>query len=380
MATTLYIIRHGEAEGNIYRRIQGHFNGGITPRGKRQIQRLRKRLEGIKFDAVYSSDLTRAVETAMAAAGPNGLKPIIRADLREFSFGPWEDLPWGEAFYAVPEVLINFNRNPLDYYIEGAETYPQVAERMVKAITEICENHPNQVVAVFTHGSALRTFLCMATGTPLDDTKAMGHADNTAVSVLTYENGQFTPIQLNDASHLGEDSTLARQSWWKNALGFESSNLRYTLMDPDEYREAYIAFRSESWEASLGEKLPRTLAEGFWEEACELYRRFPQGLVLGWLTDDLAGMIQIDPLLFEQEKVINIPFYYMKPEYRRLGIGVQLLGCAVTLGRQMGMKSIRLRTFEKNEVALRFYRRNGFKDIGSEATAFGLARTLEFEI
>ena len=62
--TKLYLIRHAEAEGNLFRRAQGHWNGKITARGKKQIDALAERFKDVKIDAVYSSDLDRAVETA----------------------------------------------------------------------------------------------------------------------------------------------------------------------------------------------------------------------------------------------------------------------------------------------------------------------------
>ena len=62
--TDIYLVRHAEAEGNLFRRAQGHWNGRITERGKKQIDALAERFRDIHIDAVYSSDLDRTVETA----------------------------------------------------------------------------------------------------------------------------------------------------------------------------------------------------------------------------------------------------------------------------------------------------------------------------
>ena len=64
--TTIYLIRHAEAEGNLYRRIQGHWNGQVTPRGQKQIDALAERFRGVPIDAVCSSDLQRTIDTAGA--------------------------------------------------------------------------------------------------------------------------------------------------------------------------------------------------------------------------------------------------------------------------------------------------------------------------
>ena len=71
--TTLYLIRHAEAEGNVFRRLQGHYNAMITPNGRKQIAALAKRFEDVPIDAVYASDLSRTCCTAGAIYLPKGL-------------------------------------------------------------------------------------------------------------------------------------------------------------------------------------------------------------------------------------------------------------------------------------------------------------------
>ena len=78
--TTIYLIRHAEAEGNLYRIAQGQANSSITDRGERQIQALARRFADIPIDAVYASDLYRTCATASAICRPRDLKPIRRKD------------------------------------------------------------------------------------------------------------------------------------------------------------------------------------------------------------------------------------------------------------------------------------------------------------
>ena len=92
--TTLYLIRHAEAEGNLYRRIHGQYNSLITDNGYRQIQALKERFADVPIDAVYSSDLFRTMTTARAIYVPKGLPLQTRADLRELGMGEWEDRSW----------------------------------------------------------------------------------------------------------------------------------------------------------------------------------------------------------------------------------------------------------------------------------------------
>ena len=88
--TEIYLIRHTQAEGNRYRMMQGFWDGDVTEKGLMQIELLAKRFADIPLDAVYSSDLSRAVKTAEAAARWRNLPILTRTDLRELNIGPWE--------------------------------------------------------------------------------------------------------------------------------------------------------------------------------------------------------------------------------------------------------------------------------------------------
>ena len=110
--TTIYLIRHAEAEGNLYRRIQGHWNGQVTPRGYLQIAALAERFRDVPIDAVYSSDLDRTQDTAGAILQYHDLPLQTTPALREVSLGSWEGRPWGDVEYESPEQMRFFNHDP----------------------------------------------------------------------------------------------------------------------------------------------------------------------------------------------------------------------------------------------------------------------------
>ena len=87
--TTIYLIRHGQAEGNYYRRCHSWHNGLLTQKGRAQLQLLERRFENTQIDAVYSSDLYRAMSTAGAIYRPRGLPLRVDPDLREIGAGVW---------------------------------------------------------------------------------------------------------------------------------------------------------------------------------------------------------------------------------------------------------------------------------------------------
>ena len=91
--TTVFLVRHGEAEGNLYRRIHGHYDSKITENGLLQLKALQQRFAPIHLDAAYSSDLYRARKTADAVCAPKQLSVTLDPRLREVSMGDWEDFP-----------------------------------------------------------------------------------------------------------------------------------------------------------------------------------------------------------------------------------------------------------------------------------------------
>ena len=88
--TSIYLVRHAEAEGNLYRIAQGQDNSALTDRGWRQVRALEERFRDVKIDAVYSSDLYRTCATASSIYKPKGLPLHRDPELREICVGVWE--------------------------------------------------------------------------------------------------------------------------------------------------------------------------------------------------------------------------------------------------------------------------------------------------
>lgn len=117
--TTIYLIRHAEAEGNLYRIAQGHEDGKLTRRGWEQVRALSHRFETIHIDEVYASDLYRTCATASAIYLPKGLSLHIDPSLREVNLGTWEGKPWGEIARQEPEQLVNFSVHSHLWRVDG---------------------------------------------------------------------------------------------------------------------------------------------------------------------------------------------------------------------------------------------------------------------
>ena len=229
--TTIYLIRHAEAEGNVFRRIHGQYDSCVTPNGRRQIAALAQRFAGIPVDAVYASDLKRTCLTATAIYRQKSLPLHRDARFREVGLGPWEDTPFGELERRYPAQLHAFSHDSYHWYVEGAECFLQYAHRFLAGLDDVVRRHEGQSIAIFSHGMVLRGAL-MELFFPGQD-EGVSHSENTAVTELHWENGSYELISLNDATHLtSELSTLGRQNWWRGSR-YLDFNMWYRDVAPE---------------------------------------------------------------------------------------------------------------------------------------------------
>ena len=137
--TTIYLIRHAEAEGNLYRRIHGWYDALVTENGWKQIKALEARFSGVPVDAVWSSDLYRTRATARAVYVPKGLELHTDPGLREVHMGRWEDRTWGEVRRTEGERLLQFNHSDPAWVAPGGESLGEVGARVERAIRHAIE-------------------------------------------------------------------------------------------------------------------------------------------------------------------------------------------------------------------------------------------------
>ena len=373
--TTIYLIRHAQAEGNLYRRCHSWHNGLITVKGRAQIEALERRFENVHIDAVYSSDLYRTMTTARAIYRPRNLPLRVDHGLREIGAGVWEDVPWGQLLHDQRESLAAFLACDPGWKVEGSETLLQVRDRMQAAIRRIAAAHPDQTVAVISHGCAIRAALSALLGLELEQTGQITLGDNTSVSKLEAENGRIKVAYYNDESHL-TDPSIPKASAVYGMAGMERNALRFQPLPLPQERERYLAARMDGWMASHG------TADGFDGEAFlrvaeQNSAHAQESVVIALLGDTPVGILQMDWLQEAELQVGRVPFFYMMPEFRSKGLGVQLLGHAVCTYRAMGRQFLRLRCAPENERAKKFYLSHGFYKAGEEPGGIGHLDTME---
>jgi len=318
--TKIFLIRHAEAEGNIYRRAHGHYNGLITERGYKQIEKLRERFIDIKIDAIYSSDLDRAHTTAKALSEPRELTINKTEMLREVGLGEWEDNAWGDIEYISPQMNKNFGYDPANWNVPGSESYDHVKARMSYFINETAKQHEGETIAMFSHGFAIRSLLCHIENISSHETEKIPYGDNTAVNLLIYENGTLRIDHKNDNSHLSrEHSTLAGQHWWKSEKKRISENLRFM---------------------PLNEVCSEDLLRIFQAKAGE--RAHVDMQYAAFLVDEPVGILGIDTKRDSRQNTGWISYIHVVPAHRKKTFATQLFGLAVSDFRKLRREKLRM--------------------------------------
>lgn len=180
----LYLVRHGETDWNLEHRIQGSTDIPLNSTGRTQAVTTGALLARRNWDAVISSPLSRAAETGSIIAGAVGLPdPTTVGALVERNYGAAEGLT-GEQIEA---------QFPGDMPVPGRETREHVVGRVLPALMEIAEAHPDQSVIVVSHGGVIRSVL-----NAIDPDSTHGMIRNGSVHSFSYEDGSFRLIAFND--------------------------------------------------------------------------------------------------------------------------------------------------------------------------------------
>jgi 2,3-bisphosphoglycerate-dependent phosphoglycerate mutase len=170
--TELLLVRHGETDWNAVGRLQGHTDRPLTEFGRRQARQLAAELEDEGLEAIYSSDLVRARETAEIVSTRLGLTVVLDPDLREKDWGTWEGLSAVE-------------RDRVEFVGESTAAH---RDRILRALRRISDRHRGNVrILVVTHGGSMRRAQTAALGL------ALPVVENCGRWLCVYENGELRP-------------------------------------------------------------------------------------------------------------------------------------------------------------------------------------------
>ncbi|MBW7884243.1 MAG: histidine phosphatase family protein [Caldilineaceae bacterium] len=165
--TQLWLVRHGQTDWNLQGRYQGQADPPLNENGVRQAQAVAEQLAGHHFEAIYSSDLRRAYDTALAIASRLEMEVTVVPGLREVNQGAWEGMLSVDIQAQYPDVWAWRERDPLHARPPGGESLHEVAQRVWAAVDEIVAQAAGGPLLIVSHGLALATLICRANQYPL---------------------------------------------------------------------------------------------------------------------------------------------------------------------------------------------------------------------
>lgn len=205
MTTTIVLIRHGETAWNAERRLQGHIDIALNAEGLRQAETLGFALAGERFDAIISSDLQRAHQTAQALARVHGMPVHSDPALRERCFGGFEGLLYAEIEQRFPREFAAWQARDIDGVmppgIRVAETFRQFYQRCTNAILRLAQQHRGQSLALVAHGGVLECTYRAALGLSLETPRDFPVL-NASINRFTVTDGKLALVSWGEVEHL----------------------------------------------------------------------------------------------------------------------------------------------------------------------------------
>jgi probable phosphoglycerate mutase len=219
--TRVLLVRHGATQLSAEDRFSGEVGVDLSEEGRAQVRRLAERLAREKLVAVYSSPLSRTVETAELLAAPHRLAVERRADLREISHGRWEGLTRREVEAQFAEEYAAWELDPFTVAPLGGESGLTVLARALPALRDLVVAHPGRTVLVVSHKATIRILLSSLLGFD-----ARGYRDRldqspACLNVLDFRGPVHPRLMLfNDISHYGDTPRSPEHNlskWWDHA-------------------------------------------------------------------------------------------------------------------------------------------------------------------
>lgn len=206
--TTLIFVRHGQSVSNLEMRFTGQKETLLTELGHAQAQATARFLERYPIDKIYSSDLTRAMQTAEYTAAAKGLPIIPSKAFREINAGLWEGLHYEDLKVRFPESYSRWLQDIGRAHANGGESVLELAARVYAETDRILSENQDKCVAIFTHATPVRMMGCRWFGIAPEDAAQVKFCSNASVSVAEYaNNGSFHLVYYGYDGHQGENTT-----------------------------------------------------------------------------------------------------------------------------------------------------------------------------
>ncbi|UCG79344.1 MAG: alpha-ribazole phosphatase [Nitrospirota bacterium] len=209
MITTVYLIRHGQTVDSEEKKYKGHIDVPLSKEGRGQAERLARYMsvllangsERPVLNAVYSSGLSRAIDTARIISRPFDIEPEEIEGLKERSFGKWEGMTFSEIQQEYPSEFSAWVSDPLSFSPVNGESTQDVNNRVMPVYSDILARHEGDNIAIIAHGGVNRIILCNILGIPLELIFRV-EQDFSGLNVIRYYEGTPVVKTFNSTAHL----------------------------------------------------------------------------------------------------------------------------------------------------------------------------------
>ena len=167
--TRLYLVRHGELVTSNEWRYVGQMDVELNETGKKQIQNLSSRLSSEQIEMIFSSDLTRTIESAEIIGNKLEIINEPISELREINLGVWEGLTLEEIEESFPEDLVKRSEDIKDFRIINGESFSDVKKRVIPKLKDIIEGNVSKRILVIAHGGVNRIIIADALGLDINN-------------------------------------------------------------------------------------------------------------------------------------------------------------------------------------------------------------------
>ena len=199
--TRVYLVRHGTTEWNQGEIFRGRADCKLNDTGRAEARALAEHFQDFSIDSIFSSPLSRALETAEAVAGPRGLKVLTDTAFIDLDFGEWQGLPLKEVEKKYPEVFRLWRERPQEVAFPGGESLAQARARAWEGLALVIKENPGKTVLIVSHRVITKVLILAVLG--LDDSHFWQiKQDTTAVNCFEYTGKSFVVSLINDTCHL----------------------------------------------------------------------------------------------------------------------------------------------------------------------------------
>lgn len=203
MMSEFIVVRHGETDENLTGILQGQFDTKLNKLGLLQAECVAERLRNEKIDRIFSSDLSRALDTAKAIAKYHPDAPIVTLRvLREWDLGVLQGGKWSDLKLRYPEVAAAVDAGDDQVKIPGGESRADLRQRTADCLDELADRYEGQRLLLVSHGGTIKSMFRHVVGPTLSEYRRSPMYGNTGVSSFRRVDGFWQLVSWNDTSHL----------------------------------------------------------------------------------------------------------------------------------------------------------------------------------